>query len=295
MDVETIQAIIVAQFPDLEVKHVAYLGQGFDSIAFLINDQLVFRFPQEKDVADCLQIEMALLPQLAPTLTLSIPQFTFSGRRPDNGLPFVGYPMIVGPSLKQLNWAKLPQIKQREVAQAIAQFLLEMQRFPLAAARECGVKTQDFQQSYADLWQEMGELLRPHLTASEWQLLGRLFNNYLSDAENFTYEPGLLHGDIWSDHIICAADSFMVKGIIDFGDMVIGDPAYELAFLWGEYGRALVEQLLEFMGVLPTERLWAKLKLFWIANMAEDALYGLELEDEKLFERSFEDMRKVLG
>lgn len=295
MNVEMAQEIIVAQFPDLEVEHVAYLGQGFDSVAFLINQKLVFRFPQEDDVADCLQIEMALLPQLAPSLTLSIPQFTFNGRRPDNGWPFVGYPMIVGPSLKQVNWAKLPQIVQREVAQAIAQFLLEMQRFPLAAAQACGVKTQDFQQSYADLWQEMGEQLRPYLTVSEWELLGRLFDNYLGDGENFTHEPCLLHADIWSDHIICDANSFSVKGIIDFGDVVIGDPAYELAFLWGEYGSELVEQILEFMEMHPTERLWAKLKLFWIANMAEDALYGLELEDEGLFERSFGDMRGALG
>lgn len=295
MELDVIRGIIEEQFPKFKVGEIGYLGEGFDSVAFVVNGNYVFRLPKEEDVAECLRIEMALLPQLRPMLSLNIPQFEFVGKRPDNQFPFVGYRMIEGPSLLEIDWPTLPAAEQQAITEAIGQFLQELHRFPLTAAQQCGVETRDFYADYAHVWQGTQKHLLPKLETAETERLRHIFEGYLNNPENFAYAPRLLHMDIWGDHVICDAETKEIKGIIDFGDVMIGDPDIELAFLYGELGRGFVEQVLDSMDILPTERLWDKLYLFWTSNFAEDALYGLHLQDDQIFEESFARLQEALG
>ena len=51
----------------------------------------------------------------------------------------------------------------------------------------------------------------------------------------------LLHGDVYSNHLLWDAGHQQL-GIIDFSDMTLGDPAFDLAELY-EYGQAFVEEV----------------------------------------------------
>jgi hypothetical protein len=89
--------IIRAQFPDLGARQVRYLGEGCDSVAVDVGGRWVFKFPKRADVAAELRREMRVLPILANSAPLAIPDFRFTGE-PSADFPFHfgGYAKIPG-------------------------------------------------------------------------------------------------------------------------------------------------------------------------------------------------------
>src|SRR6266516_4075717 len=62
----------------------------------------------------------------------------------------------------------------------------------------------------------------------------------LDEFETLEYEPSLVHGDLGSEHVLCAADG-SVTGVIDWSDARIGDPALDYA--WPLHGIGLPIQV----------------------------------------------------
>jgi hypothetical protein len=51
--------LIAAQFPEINIDSFKYLGEGWDNKVYLINNELVFRFPRRHDCAiACMQKEV---------------------------------------------------------------------------------------------------------------------------------------------------------------------------------------------------------------------------------------------
>jgi len=58
--------------------------------------------------------------------------------------------------------------------------------------------------------------------------LARRFERFLAEERHFAFEPVLVHADLWKDHVILKMREQQVSGIIDFGDVGIGDPAMDV-------------------------------------------------------------------
>ncbi len=67
-----------------------------------------------------------------------------------------------------------------------------------------------------------------------------------------------------------------VTGLIDFGDTTIGDPDYDLCYLWSETGPGFIRRLQELRGVPFSDRLERKLRFWELADVTEDVLHGIE-------------------
>ena len=71
--------------------------------------------------------------------------------------------------------------------------------------------------------------------------------------------PALLHADITGDHLLgkLEAGHWTMQGLIDFGDAIVGDPAYELIPLHLDAfhcDKRLLDAYLTAYGILPSER-----------------------------------------
>ncbi|NIV40422.1 MAG: phosphotransferase, partial [Anaerolineae bacterium] len=62
------------------------------------------------------------------------------------------------------------------------------------------------------------------------------FEDFLSDEDNFRYQPVLKHSDFGPSNILFDSETQRVSGIIDFGSSGLGDPAYDFAGLLSGYG-----------------------------------------------------------
>jgi aminoglycoside 2''-phosphotransferase len=240
------RAALAEKFPALAVEKLEYLSEGWDSVAVLVNDRLIFRFPKRASTQENLRIEIQLLPELAKYLPLPIPQFEYIGDPPGQHLPFafVGYPMLKGASEEE--WAK-------EVWQAdwwkpvLGEFLTALHAFPVKWARELGVLnlnesfkvTEKHYSTEPSSWREMliqfyeltKQTVLPIISPTLQKRLTDRFERFLADERYFQFEPTLIHADFTEDHIIADFEARKINGIIDFGDVAIGDPAMDV---WSE-------------------------------------------------------------
>ncbi|WP_304458593.1 aminoglycoside phosphotransferase family protein [Alicyclobacillus sendaiensis] len=71
------------------------------------------------------------------------------------------------------------------------------------------------------------------------------FADFFDQALSGILPRALLHGDLTHAHILyhpCVTEAI---GIIDFGDVQFGDPAYDFAGLYWDYGPAFVQNVLD--------------------------------------------------
>lgn len=103
IDPAPFRALLRRHVPDLMVERMdplPHYGWGGDSDAWLVNGDLVFRFPRGPAIAAQLAVESRLLPELAPSLPLAVPRFEYLPRDDTTGLPiFAGYRAIPGEPL----------------------------------------------------------------------------------------------------------------------------------------------------------------------------------------------------
>ena len=111
------------------LKHVSRSIEGWANRTFLVNQQIVFRFPKHQVAAHDLVREIRLLTELAPTVPLPIPQYLYYGQ-PTQHYPFVfgGYAFIEGTPLNQCS----PEVQSASWWQPpLGAFLTALHRFPI--------------------------------------------------------------------------------------------------------------------------------------------------------------------
>ena len=102
----------------------------------------------------------------------------------------------------------------------------------------------------------------------------------------------MIHADLSPEHIICDPDTRAIAGIIDFSDMVIGDPDYEMHWLYAYYGDRFLQRYLAFSPHPSPHRLLRKLRFFHRANTVADILIGFHRGDPEIVEDSIAALKK---
>lgn len=125
------------------------------------------------------------------------------------------------------------------IARQVTRFLTVLHEYPTSWAREIGVPTVHHGSESRELLADAA----PYLPARVHRLLDR----QIRDIEDADPPEALVHGDIRMEHLYVDSDRSLV-GVIDFGDVSISDPAYDLAKLTGELGREFGSSLLRHYG-----------------------------------------------
>jgi aminoglycoside 2''-phosphotransferase len=264
------RAEIARAFPKLEIGSVSFLGAGVDSAAYLINEEWVFRFPKGPDVSDALAREIALLPKLAPQLPVAVPQFEHVGRQSGSGLLFVGYRLIPGEPLEPDLFEALSDDTQQRVLQTLADFIQFVHAVPIGAARQAGVEPLSTRDLVGSTWAAARELALARLAPADGAALTAMIQRFLADGANFAGPDCLLYADFAPEHILYDRAAERITGIIDWGDMAIGDPDYDLTYLYQDYGPAFVERLLAYLPHPDPDRLFEKLRVFCAYDYLHD-------------------------
>jgi aminoglycoside 2''-phosphotransferase len=131
-------------------------------------------------------------------------------------------------------------------AHDLGTFLRTLHQTPVDVAIKCGLTapTRTAREALEAQYRAVREKVFPRLDADERNRIGRRFETFLADPRHFEFSAVLCHGDLSSDHILVDPARGTLTGVIDFGDMQIGDPAGE--FTWrAEYGEAFFGKVLE--------------------------------------------------
>jgi aminoglycoside phosphotransferase (APT) family kinase protein len=221
--------LVRTQFPELATATVEPFGVGWDNAAFLMDGHVVFRFPRRRIVAGLIEREVAILPSIAPRLPLAISAPHFIGKA-TGGYPwiFAGYELIDGSTACSV---VLSDKSRTALAQPLARFLRALHDVEPAEFVARGLPPDEI--GRLDHHKRLGITRKriATLTASGHFEGEDIFTAWLDahpppplgDAER-----RLVHGDLYARHILLD-DRARPTGIIDWGDVHLGDPALDIA------------------------------------------------------------------
>lgn len=183
------------------------IDDGYDYEVVIVDDDWVFRFPRRRGVEETLEVEIALLPPLAPALPVPVPSFEHVSRDP----LFVGYRLLRGDPLVD------------EDSDGVRAFLQALHSFDPSGLP---VERPDWIEAYRNQCAEFERLVFPLLDTE----LQRRAKSLFGEVESLVgFEPALVHADLGPAHLLVRDGR--LAGVIDWSDVRVGDPAIDYAWL----------------------------------------------------------------
>mgnify|MGYP003460887957 CR=1 FL=1 len=224
---ETALMLIKNQFPELNASTITLFGSGWDNIAYLINNEYIFRFPRREVAVNLLMHEMAALPQLANKLPIAIPNPQWQGSpTKEYPWPFLGYRILLGHTACSAN---LSDEQRVAFVEPLAQFLKVLHHLPIQAFEHV---------IPGDVIDRLSVAVRiPRIMAlmEELESLGLLSHKEAlytiieySQKLSLPQEKVIVHGDLYVRHFLID-DHNHLTGIIDWGDIHLSSSAVDLA------------------------------------------------------------------
>jgi aminoglycoside 2''-phosphotransferase len=105
----------------LSVQSAHFLGEGWNSRAYLVNNELVFRFPKRPEHWKELEREVAFLAFAADLLPLAVPRYLHMA--PNSPASAYGYSVYRYLHGHAMNVNALPRKKRAQAAESIGAFL----------------------------------------------------------------------------------------------------------------------------------------------------------------------------
>ncbi|MFP6672472.1 MAG: phosphotransferase [Pirellulaceae bacterium] len=285
--IELAENLINRQFPELRGMPVTAFSQGWDNTAFLVNTNLVFRFPHRQLGAECMDHEIQMLPQLAPHLNYSITNPHWTGR-PSSDYPwsFAGYPLIPGQHVVE---TQLPPAARTGLAAALGKFLHDLHS--LAGIRGPGdlIGRLDMLKRQQQIRKNL-DYLQLHNVLPDPQPWRELLHDLCLLQPTTDCVP--LHGDLYSLHVLLD-DQQQLAGIIDWGDTHLGHPAIDLSIAWIMLPGECHEAFKQAYGIISDDT-WqlARFRAFYHAlNLAK---YAEEIQHPVLLQESLFAIQNVL-
>ena len=247
-------------FQDVTWSSFQYLDVGWDHEVIILDDRLVFRFPNDPDYAESLKTEIAVLRQLQPMVSsVAIPDYTYVA--PD--CLFAGYQLIPGQPLTSSLFSSLVPADRDRVASKLAAFLSAMHSAMSGGHDFAEVEASSMLEMQAKVHESSEQNLKDVLSQDDYQKVLAILG--ATDAVLSRQPPPvLLHGDIYSAHLLWDERQQQL-GIIDFSDMNRGDPAFDFAELY-EYGEDFVHQTYDYYSGPKDESFLNRAKVYqkWV-------------------------------
>lgn len=290
MDAEECMRRIEKCFPQLQICSIKPNEEGWDSFVFEVNDCFIFRFPRRPDQEVYLKREILLLPQLAKILSVRVPKFEFVCQGNAECAPFVGYRKIEGVPLTS---DLIKSIQSDHLAQHLSKVLTELHRFPLQEALQSKVpyvSPIEWRQEYRNLYARVRDQVFPLLNVALRAKAIALWKSFLNEESYFQFKPVLLHRDLSGGHILCEPNGERIAGIIDWGDLSIGDPALDLTGLWHVYGSKFGERVLIGYEGKVEETFRERISFYSRLIPFHKILYGLNMHDSGRLELGLQQL-----
>ncbi len=232
-DIERLTDFVRTRHPGIEIE---VFDDGWDHLVIAAGE-MGYRFPRDGDGrALSLEAESAFLRRFSTTTAVQVPALAIHER---SGTAYATFPFLRGVPLTSSTLASLPDSVRERLASDLGAFLSALHSFPLDEARQIGV-------GEADAWSERVVAARtevlPRLPSRAAEWVRTLFERHGHLAALPLSERRVIHADMGLHHLFLDPERHGLAGVIDFGDMTIGDPAQDFGFE-SQCGRAFLDQV----------------------------------------------------
>jgi aminoglycoside 2''-phosphotransferase len=257
--------LIRREFPDFVFKRVTSVRAGENHTAIILDDAWVFRFPKSDAYRLAFPRQVHFLDRLAPLSPLRIPRYEYVSKDESFG----GYKIVKGRELTTKRFKRLPKKVQKHVVKTLADFLRVLHKLPTSYLQEPkpeeGYWDPDHVWKYTERYQKSRRaVIKKRVSRNLLEQIDAFFPGF---EELVAPVKRITHGDLRDAHILFEKKE--VRGIIDFSDAYVADPAYDFAYFWS-WGHDWFYTLLDQYGLadpgLPERSFWHYLR-FEIDNL----------------------------
>lgn len=278
-DIDASLEIIKGRVPDFNDRKVQVFDDGWDFVVIIIDSMRAFRFPRSEDYAKKLLIETRFLNLFGDKSPVRVPKLNYQ-QDEISGIPYATYDFIPGVRFSKSLSRIFSKNELLATAKQIGAFLTAVHSFPVETARQLGIQQIDF----LDAWQKRLAKIRgevfPHIPDFEQKWIVTLFEDFLEIIAKMLVKPLVTHSDIMPEHIIVNPKTHKLSGIIDFGDILIADPAYDFTFL-ADYGGDFLNECYRNYGLPKDEMFDARRKFYRHRQAVTNLEHSLKLGDKE--------------
>ena len=238
---------IIEEKCNIVVDSIKLIGEGYDSKAYIVNNEYVFKIKFSANKKKGYEKEKAIYDFLNKKLNtnIKIPNIEYSYISEE--LSILGYKEIKGTFLTPEIYFALSKEKQELLKQDIAMFLRQMHDLDYS---EISSYTIDNKQNVLEEYQLLKETIYDSLTDIEKQYVEE-FMQRLNSTTIFDGKKCLCHNDFSCNHLLIDEDGTFC-GVIDFGDGGIVEECCDFLYLIEEsdeeLGSAFGDMVMDFYG-----------------------------------------------
>lgn len=207
---------------NIRVDSIKFLGEGLDSVAFLVNNEFVFKKSKHQESAKNMKKEISVLRYLEGKLPINIPKIDYY----DEENNICGYKEIKGIVLTPEIYFSMSSEEQEQLAKDLAEFLTQLHSMPLPNITGLEINVAE---DYRNDYETLKTTIYDKIPSQSKTYLDELFNRILTDERIINYSVALCHNDLSCNHIIMRNNR--VVGIIDFGDVATTDRDKDFVYL----------------------------------------------------------------
>jgi aminoglycoside phosphotransferase (APT) family kinase protein len=288
-----VAACLRTQFANsFEMNSLKCIGQGWDNIVYLVNNEFIFRFPRRHIAVQLIERENAVLAGVQFINHIAIPRPIYHGNPcAEYPYPFHGYKMLKGVSGCH---AALSESERVDSLPALALFLKQLHTVDTQTTFAQTVKAivynrMDFQQTSAHLTERVDKINDRGICAINADVYQAELVQ-ASQAELNPDETVLVHGDLYCRHLLF--DHGKLSGIIDWGDCALNHRAVDLAVIWSFYPSSCHQHFFDLYCDVDKGS-WQYARFLGIHSALTILLYGHDIGDALLVEEAKASLLRI--
>lgn len=236
------------------------LGEGDFCLAFRHGDT-VLRVAKHAEAAAALEREAHLLEPIAARLPLAVPRPRF--RLHGDACATSVHAMICGAPISRENLASLRARDRQRLGAELGVFLQTLHAMDpsIAAAADLPALSAT----------EVADRLRlrlPRIREEAGHGLARRVERALGLTAGLSTPAssrvGILHCDVAPGHVLHDQRRARLTGIIDFGDAALGDPARDFVYVYADFGRRFLREVLDAYSLERPDALLPRMHLWYL-------------------------------
>lgn len=272
---------------DLVVKNVRLIGEGYDSKAYLINNEYIFKIKISANKKKGYEKEKAVLDFLNKNLKtkIKIPQIDYIYINDE--LSIMGYKKIDGKFLNPEIYKEMSKEEQEILKDDIAKFLKGMHDLDYSEIKKYTI---DNKQNCLEEYELLQKTIYNNLTENEKKYIEDFFER-LNNTTIFDDKKCLCHNDFSCNHLLLD-DNKKLVGIIDFGDSGIIDEYCDFIYLLEdsdeEIGKDFGEDILKLYGDIDIRKAKEYQNIVEEYYPIETIIYGIKNNRNDFIEKGRE-------